>query len=123
MRKRRAVIIDDEEIIMDLFKVFFTTRKYEMLSYAKPIVCPIRNEKGDRCNTEYPCADVITNFKMLLMNGLELLQEQSRHGCKLKRENKGVMSGHIDEESYREVKQLGYAFFQNQSTSPNYQLG
>jgi hypothetical protein len=46
------------------------------------------------------------------MNGLELLQEQSRHGCKLTRENKAVMSGYLDEESHRKIKQLRYAFFQ-----------
>lgn len=113
MRKRRAVVIDDEEIIADLLKDIFTTRKYEVISYTKPIVCPLRNEKEGLCKTRYPCADVIiTDFKMPLMNGLELLQEQSRHGCKLKRENKAVMSGFLDKESYRKIKQLGYEFIQ-----------
>ncbi len=113
MRKRRAVIIDDEEIIVDLFKDFFFERKYEVLAYTGPVVCPMRDEKGNLCNTVYPCADVIiTDFEMPRMNGLELLQEQSRHGCNLKRENKAVMSGHLDEESHWKVKQLGYAFFQ-----------
>jgi DNA-binding response OmpR family regulator len=112
MRKRRAVVIDDEKSIVDLFKVFFSTAGYEVLSYTTPIVCPIRDEKN-LCNTDYPCADVIiTDYKMPGMNGLELLEEQSRHGCKLTRENKAVMSGYLDEESHRNVRQLGYAFFQ-----------
>jgi DNA-binding response OmpR family regulator len=76
MRKRRAVVIDDEEIIVNLFKEFFSTRGYAVLPYTRPIVCPIRDETMKSCNTDYPCADIIiTNFKMPRANGLELLQE------------------------------------------------
>jgi DNA-binding NtrC family response regulator len=113
MRKRRAVVIDDEEFIVEVLRDFFSTRGYEVLSYTNPIVCPIRDEKGNSCNTDYPCADVIiTDFKMPGMNGVELLEEQSRHGCKLQRENKALMSGYLDAETYRKIKQRGYTFFQ-----------
>lgn len=113
MRKRRAVVIDDEEIIVDLFTEFFSARGYEVFSYSMPVICPIRDEKGNLCNTEYPCADVImTDLKMRGMNGIEMLEEQARQGCKVKRENKAVMSGYLDEESSRNIAQRGYAFFQ-----------
>ncbi len=113
MRKRRAVVIDDEEIIVNMLKDFFSTRNYEVISYTRPVVCPICDEKRNFCSTDSPCADVIiTDFKMPGMNGLELLQEQSKHGCKLRRESKAVMSGNIDEESYKQIKRRGYAFFQ-----------
>jgi DNA-binding NtrC family response regulator len=113
MRKRRAVVIDDEESIVNMLKNYLATRNYEVLSYTRPVVCPIPDKKGNLCSTNYPCADVIiTNFRMPGMNGLELLQEQSTHGCRLTRENKAVMSGHIDEENYKEIRRLGYAFFQ-----------
>jgi DNA-binding response OmpR family regulator len=113
MRKRRAVVIDDEEILVNLLKEFFSTRGYAVLPFTTPVVCPIRDEKGNFCKTDYPCADVIiTDFKMPRTNGLELLLEQSRHGCKVKSGNKAVMSGYLDEESYRKIQQRGYAFFQ-----------
>jgi CheY-like chemotaxis protein len=77
------------------------------------VVCPIRDEREKNCSTDYPCADVIiTDFKMPDMNGLELFREQSTRRCKLTRENKAVMSGYIDEESHKQIQQLGHAFFQ-----------
>jgi len=113
MRKPRAVVIDDEEIVVHLIKNYLCARNYEVLSYTRPVICPILDEKGNHCNSDYPCADiVITDFRMPGMNGLELLQAQSKHGCKLTRENKAVMSGHIDQESYMQIKRLGHAFFQ-----------
>jgi DNA-binding response OmpR family regulator len=112
-RKRRAVVIDEEELIVDLFRDFFSARGYEVLSYTSPVVCPLRDEQGNLCNTDRPCADVIiVDFDLPGMNGLELLEEQSRHGCKLTRENKAVMSAGLDGESYRKIRQRGYAFFQ-----------
>ena len=92
MRKRRAVVIDDKVISVHSLNNYLSTRNYEVISYTRPVVCPIRDEKGNLCNTDYPCADVIiTDFRMLVINGLDLFQEQSKRGCMLTRENKAVM--------------------------------
>lgn len=113
MRKLRAVVIDDQEIIVNMLKDYLSIRNYEVLSYKKPAVCPIHDVKGNYGCTDYPCADIIiTDFTMPGRNGLELLREQSACGCKLTRENKAVMSGYIDEESHKQIQQLGHAFFQ-----------
>jgi CheY-like chemotaxis protein len=113
MRKRRAVVVDDEEIIVQMLTNFFSSRNYEVLAFTGPVACPILDKNERPCNTGYPCADVlITDFSMPGMNGLEMLQEQDQHGCKLIKENKAVMSGFIDDEQYQQIKRLGYAFFQ-----------
>jgi DNA-binding response OmpR family regulator len=104
MRKLRTVLIDDRKIIVNMLKDFLSIRNYDVLSFTRPVVCPIRDERGKNCSTDYPCADVIiTDFKMPGMNGLELFREQSTHGCKLTRENKAIMSGYIDEESHKQI--------------------
>lgn len=112
MRKLRAVLIDDQEIVVNVLKDYLSTRNYEVLSYTKPAVCPIHDVKVNYCCMDFPCADVIiTDFKMPGRNGLELLREQSALGCRLLRENKAVMSGYIDDESHKQIQQLGHAFF------------
>jgi len=111
MRKRRAVVIDDEEIIVYVLRDFLSTRNYEVLSYTRPVVCPMLDQRGNLCNTDYPCADVIiSDFALPGMNGLDLLQAQLMHGCKLTTENKAVMSGYIDEGCLEQIKRQGYAF-------------
>jgi CheY-like chemotaxis protein len=113
MRKLRAVLIDDQEIVVNVLRDYLLTRNYEVLSYTNPAACPIHDVKGNYGCMDNPCADVIiTDFKMPGMNGLELLREQSAYGCKLTKENKAVMSGYIDEESHEQIQHLGHAFFQ-----------
>jgi len=121
MRKRRVVLIGNEEIVVNLFKDFFLTRKYEVLSYTSPVVCPFPDENRYLCNTNYTCADIIVmGINMPGINGVELLQEQSRSGCKLKKENVAVLLRQSDEDSCRKINQLGYAFFQKPIDLPKF---
>jgi FixJ family two-component response regulator len=112
MRKRRAIVIDDEQMIVTLFRHFLSTRDYEVFSYTKPVECPIRDVKGSLQSTDCPCADVIiTDYKMFPINGLDLLQRQADFGCPIPKENKAVMSGFIHQETLKQIHQSGYHFF------------
>lgn len=113
MRKRRVIIFDDDEIIVFLFKKFFPAMDYEVFAFTEPTICPVYEKDADACNDKYPCADVIiTDFRMPRMNGLELIQEQTRRGCKVPTRNRAVTSGYLDEETQMKVKQLGCVYFQ-----------
>jgi CheY-like chemotaxis protein len=112
MRKRRAIVIDDEQMIVTLFRHFFSTRDYEVFSYTRPVECPIRDVKGSLQSTDCPCADVIiTDYRMFPMNGLTLLQRQAAFGCPIPKENKAVMSGYINQETLNHINKSGYHFF------------
>ena len=52
MRKWRAVVIDDEEIIVHLLKDCLSLGSYEVLSYTGPVICPISYEKIKRCSVD-----------------------------------------------------------------------
>jgi len=114
MRKPRVIIFDDEVFILNMLKDFFLMRGYEVLTYSDPTsICPISGKAGDLCSSHDRCCDVmITDFSMPGVSGVELLERQSRKGCKLDIRNKAVISGYIDDQNRTRVRQLGCTFFQ-----------
>jgi len=114
MRKPRVIIFDDEVFILDMLKEFFLMQRYEILAYSDPTsICPIYGNSGDLCSHHDRCSDVmITDFSMPGLNGVDLFEYQKRNGCKLDIRNKAVISGYIDDQNWKRVRQMGCAFFQ-----------
>jgi DNA-binding NtrC family response regulator len=112
MRKKRALIFDDDVLILQLYKDVLSKMDYEVFTYNEPTVCPIYEKNAERCNQNNPCADiVITDFEMPKMNGIELLQNQSKRGCPVDFRNKALISGHGSFANAETIKQLGVSFF------------
>jgi len=112
MRKRRALLYDDDPAILDLLAMFFEGRGYDVISCREPVACPVY-ESGERCDKKHPCADLmITDLDMPLMSGLELLELQNLRGCRLTLRNKAVLSGNLDPASRTAIRSLGCATFQ-----------
>ncbi|MHB8846703.1 MAG: response regulator [Nitrospirota bacterium] len=116
MRKRRAILFDDEPIVLDMLKMFFELRGYDVIAYGEPVRCPVYEDHA-RCGNLRPCADVlITDNRMQKMTGIDMLAGQASRGCKLTSRNKAVISGFLDGSELRKIEELGCAFLQKPFT-------
>ncbi len=112
MRKRRAILFDDNRLILDMMKVFFERRGYEVFAFRRPVPCPVYDGQTG-CETLPPCGDlIITDYKMPGMSGLELLRMQTERGCSLSIENKALISGEMDAAAIEALDAMGCARFE-----------
>lgn len=112
MRKRRAILYDDREIILKIMGDFFIMRGYEVVAFETPVVCPGYDKDMVSCKKSQACADiVISDFRMPKMNGLDLFKAQASRGCRIPIQNKALMSGYINDGLRDMVQEAGYMFF------------
>ena len=111
MRKLRVNIFDDDASNLKMLKAFMSQRDYEILTFDRPVVCPINSNESNKCNTLKPCADIIiTDYQMSEMTGLEMLLHQAQRGCKVDIKNKMVMSSDLDNKGQKMLDGLGCTF-------------
>jgi FixJ family two-component response regulator len=113
VRKRRAIIFDDEDLVLNMLTDVFQMRGYEVIGFREASdVCPLQGGDAAGCGV-LPCADVLlTDHHMPGMSGLELLRRQQDKGCVMDSRNKAVISGNLDGEKLQQITDMGCAFFQ-----------
>ncbi|HWR58654.1 MAG TPA: response regulator [Thermodesulfovibrionales bacterium] len=113
MRKPTVIIFDDDLINLKVLKSLITaTRDYEVLTFDRPVDCPVYGDI-ESCAGLNPCADIIiTDYKMPGMTGIEMLHRQEQRGCGVDMRNKAVMSADLDDKQQEIIKGLGWAFFE-----------
>lgn len=112
MRKRRAIIYDNDPDVANILKEHFMLREYEVLTYQRPVACPAYDDSG-ACKVPYSCADIIlAELNMPQMNGIEMLRLQSRNGCRVPAGSRALMSGDLDDRGWKGIRELGCRYFQ-----------
>jgi CheY-like chemotaxis protein len=123
MRKRRAVLFDDEPVVLLVLTDFFETRGYDVRAFNQPVHCPVSGI-GAACSNVAPCCDIIlTDYNMPGMTGIELFQAQARNGCRLDPRNKAMLTGLADDTKRKDIGALGVACFEKPVLLTNWSGG
>lgn len=113
MRKKKALVYDDEPMILGLLSDVLSLKDYEVFSFNKPHVCSLYNDSAGCCRNLIPCADVlITDIIMSSSNGIDLLEKQKEWGCKIHPENKAVISGALSQSDEKKITDMNIKYFQ-----------
>lgn len=111
MRKRRAIVYDDDPVIRSVLTRILERRGYDVVAAPEPEICTIYVNVPS-CDKLAPCSDLLlTDNRMPRMTGLELLKAQTERGCALSNRNKALLSGDLNESSREQVRALGCEFF------------
>jgi len=112
VRKRRAIIYDDDPDVANMLKEHFMLRGYEVLTYQEPVNCPAYDDLAV-CNDLYPCADIIlVDLNMPRIDGIDMLRVQSLNGCRVPAGSRALMLGDLDDRGQKGIKELGCMYFQ-----------
>ncbi len=112
MRRRRAIIYDDDPDVANMLKEHFMLRGYEVLTYQKPVTCPAYDDIT-ACKELYPCADIIlVDLNLSRMNGSDMLRVQSLNGCRVPAGSRALMLDDLDDRGQEDIKELGCMYFQ-----------
>jgi DNA-binding NtrC family response regulator len=110
MRRIRALVFDDNELICSLLWKFLEKRGYEVFTFLDPDSCPLHRTPSCNCPMDHACVDIIiTDINMPNVSGLEFIEDQLKKGCKVK--NIALMSGKWSDYEVEYAKRLGCQFF------------
>ena len=108
--KKKALICDDDPLILALLGRLFARRGYEVAAYSDAVDCPLYQAPACPCAVVQCCPDVIlTDLSMPVVNGLDFVETQVKKGCKCP--HIALMSGRWAESDLQRAVALGVKFF------------
>ncbi len=111
-KKLRAIVIDDMAFCRELLTDVLETRGYEVLSFADVTFCNLFPPRNAKCPNQNGCADfLLTDNRMPLMQGIDLLEQQAQGKCHIKTTNKAIFSAHWSREERETAEQFNCKVF------------
>jgi len=110
MRKIRAVLLDDNDLIRSLINTILESREYEVFKFATPAICPLQKTPECSCTDTSRCADIIiSDLGMPSVSGIDFIKTQKNKRCKTP--YIAMMSGNWSPEDVSIAKKLGCKVF------------
>lgn len=111
MKKRRAILIEDDDLVRLTLESILESRGYEVHSYSEPMFCPIFLDSECICSLVFPCTDIIiTDLNLPNVTGLDFIEHQIEIGCKVN--NIAVMSGYWTDQGLEKAEKIGCQIFE-----------
>ena len=111
-RKIRALVFEDDEGIRRILERVLERKNYEVFSFADPSFCPLYSDSECICASSQICSDVIlSDIKMLKVDGLTFVKEQIEKGCKVHIDNIAMISGYWTDSLLKEARELKLKIF------------
>jgi len=112
-QKFKAIVIDDVELCRDFLADVLEDRGYSVAKYAFAQSSPFCRQAGEKCKADQPCADLLlTDNRMPLLSGLEMIEKQQARGCKMVAGHRAVLSGCWSREDLQKAQVLGCQTFE-----------
>jgi CheY-like chemotaxis protein len=107
----KAIILDDDPLVLTLLNHILHRRGYEVMTYDNPTAYSDCERETCQGLIQRACPDVIiSDFDMPLVNGLEFFEALCRKGCRCR--HMAMISGSIPDQALLErLKELGIKFF------------
>jgi CheY-like chemotaxis protein len=109
-RRRRVLLLDDDELIRWFLSEIFKQRGYEVLAFPEPRVCPLSSAHGCPCENFTDCVDlIVSDVNMLGANGIDFVEALLAQGCRV--HSIALMSGAFSDEDLARTSRLNCAAF------------
>jgi CheY-like chemotaxis protein len=80
MNSKKALVLDDDPVMLEILKKHLEVRGYDVTGYSNPALCPLFTARS--CSQDVPCPDVVvTDLIMSTVNGIQFIDEVKRKGC------------------------------------------
>lgn len=116
-RKIRALVFDDDKGLRTFLSRVLERRGYEVIAFEDPSHCSLHVDEKCACSHDELCADlIISDIKMLQVDGLTFIKSLLGKGCKISPANILIISGFVTDAILKETKEIGIETFQKPFT-------